>query len=61
MPYLLAIVFGALRKILLKTLTEKLFIWMFFWAAGMIVEHTKTKLDDEFLKKVKEIYDEQSG
>ena len=59
MPVILVVVLGALKRVLLKVLTEKLFIWMFFWAAGMLVAHTKTKHDDEFLAKVKEIYEEQ--
>ena len=46
-----------LKNIVLKVLSEKFFEWLFFWAAKMLVESTKTTKDDEFYKKVKEIYE----
>ena len=47
-----------LKTILLKVAGEKLITWMLFWSAQLLVESTKTKHDDVFLAKVKEIYDE---
>ena len=54
-------VMSAIKSILLKVLSEKFFVWLFFWAAGMLVDSTKTTKDDEFLKKVKELYDDKSN
>jgi hypothetical protein len=53
-------VVSALKSILLKVLSEKFFVWLFFWASKALVENTKTPHDDEFLKKIKELHDEQS-
>lgn len=56
-----AILTGALsvlKKIVVKTLSEKFFEWLFFWAADALVKKTTTKLDDEFIKKAKEIYEQ---
>lgn len=49
---------NVLKNILLKTLSEKFFEWVFFWGAEMLVKSTKTTKDDEFLAKVKEIYEQ---
>lgn len=48
----------ALKGILLKVLSEKFFVWLLFWSADMIVQHTNTTKDDEFLKQIKKVYDE---
>ena len=56
-----AILTGALnvlKKIVVKTLSEKFFEWLFFWAADALVKKTTTKLDDEFIKKAREIYEQ---
>lgn len=56
-----AILTGALnvlKKILVKTLSEKFFEWLFFWTADALVKKTTTKLDDEFVKKAREIYEQ---
>jgi len=49
---------NVLKGILLKLMGEKFLTWLFFWAAGMLVESTETTKDDEFLVKVKEIYEQ---
>lgn len=45
-----------LKKLLLSLATEKFLTWLFFWAAGLLVESTKTTKDDEFLAQVKKAY-----
>lgn len=52
---------GALKSIFLKVVSQKFFEWLFFWAAKRLVEHTKTKVDDEFLKQIEAIYNESNG
>ena len=52
---------NVIKNIVLKVLSEKFFEWLFFWAARMLVESTKTNKDDEFLEKVKEIYEQGNG
>jgi len=49
---------SVLKNILLKTLSEKFLEWLFFWAAQMLVDSTKTTKDDEFLKQVKKVYEQ---
>jgi hypothetical protein len=49
---------NVLKNILLKMASEVFFEWLFFWAARMLVESTKTTKDDEFFAKVKEIYEQ---
>lgn len=56
-----AILLGALdafKNIIFKVLSEKFFEWLFFWAAEALTAQTKNKLDDEFIKKAKEIYEQ---
>tara|TARA_R110002096_G_C14264075_1_gene694956 strand:+ start:287 stop:463 length:177 start_codon:yes stop_codon:yes gene_type:complete len=52
------IVVNALKNILLKTCSEAFFKWLFFWAAQMLVDSTKTTKDDEFLAQVKKTYEQ---
>ena len=52
---------GALKSIFLKVVSQKFFEWLFFWAVKRLVEHTKTKVDDEFLKQIEAIYNESNG
>ena len=47
-----------MKNILLRTLSEKFFEWLFFWAAKMLVDSTKTTKDDEFLAQVKKVYEQ---
>ena len=47
-----------MKNILLRTLSEKFFEWLFFWAAKMIVDSTKTTKDNEFLEQVKKVYEQ---
>lgn len=47
---------SVLKKILLSLLSEAFLEWLFFWAGQMLVDSTKTTKDDEFLRKVKEVY-----
>lgn len=49
---------GAFKNIIFKVLSEKFFEWLFFWAAEALTAQTKNKLDDEFIKKAKEIYEQ---
>ncbi len=50
--------FNVIKGILVTLLSEAFLKWVFFWAASMLVESTKTTKDDEFLAKVKEIYEQ---
>ena len=45
------------KKVLLGVMSEKFLEWLLFWAAKSLVESTKTKKDDEFFTKIKEVYD----
>ena len=47
-----------MKNIILRTLSEKFFEWLFFWAAKMLVDSTKTNKDDEFLEQVKKVYEQ---
>ncbi len=49
-------ILNVLKNILLRMASEAFFEWLFFWAAKMLVESTKTKKDDEFLIQVKKAY-----
>lgn len=49
-----ALLLKVLKGILLKLASEAFLEWLFFWAADLLVESTKTKRDDKFLAKVKE-------
>lgn len=53
----LAIV-SVIKNIFLKVVSEAFFEWLFFWAARMLVDSTKTTKDDEFYFKVKELYEQ---
>ena len=46
------------KRIIVKVLSEKFFEWLFFWAADALVKKTSTNLDDEFIKKAREIYEQ---
>ena len=61
MPALWLALTGALKTIFLKVVSQKFFEWLFFWAAKRLVEHTKTTVDDEFLKQIEVIYNESNG
>lgn len=52
---------SVLKNIALKMLSKAFLEWLLFWAAGMIVESTKTTKDNEFLKKLKEVYEQGDG
>lgn len=43
-------------KLLWSMVTEKMVEWMFFKVAQMVVSHTKTPHDDEWLAKIEESY-----
>ena len=49
---------GAVKNIVVKVVSEKFFTWLIFWAADMLVKSTKTKYDDVWLAKVKELHAE---
>jgi len=49
---------SVLKNILLKTLSEAFFEWLFFWTTKMLVDSTKTNKDNEFYNKVKETYEQ---
>lgn len=46
-------------KLLWSLISEKMVEWMFFKVAQMVVDHTKTPHDDEWLEKIKESYNEK--
>tara|TARA_R110000765_G_scaffold221532_1_gene325458 strand:- start:402 stop:572 length:171 start_codon:yes stop_codon:yes gene_type:complete len=48
-----------LKGIVLKMASQAFLEWVLFWAAGLVVESTKTTKDDEFLAKLKELYKEK--
>jgi hypothetical protein len=52
---------AALKKIVLRVASEKFFEWVFFWAVEMLAESTKTKKDDTFVAKAKELYFEEKS
>jgi hypothetical protein len=49
---------SVVKNIFLKVVSEAFFEWLFFWAARMLVDSTKTTKDDEFYFKVKELYEQ---
>jgi hypothetical protein len=51
-------VLNVLKNLLLRVFSEKFFEWLFFWAAQMLVDSTKTTKDDEFLAQVKKVYEQ---
>lgn len=51
---------GALKGIVVSVFTEKFFVWLFFFAGEMIVKKTPTKIDDQFLEKAKELYEQSN-
>ncbi len=55
---IMAAAIKVLKDILLAMFSEAFLKWVFFWAADMLVESTKTKKDDEFLAKIKEVYEQ---
>lgn len=52
------VLLNVLKGILIKLATEKFLTWLFVWIAETIAESTKTKKDDEFVAKAKEIIQE---
>lgn len=58
MPAIWLGVVGAIKNILLKVLSQNFFEWLFFWAAESLAASTKNKLDDEFIRKAKELYEQ---
>jgi len=50
---------GVLKGIVVKMASKAFLEWILFWAAGLIVASTKTTKDDEFLAKLKELYEEK--
>ena len=46
---------SVLKGIIVKMASKAFLEWLLFWAADMIVESTKTKKDDQFLAKLKEL------
>ena len=43
-------------KLFMSFATESMIEWLFFHVAQKVVESTKTAQDDEFIKKLEEIY-----
>lgn len=46
-------------KLLASFATEKLLEWALFKVADAIVQNTENTYDDEFVEKLKEVWDEQ--
>ena len=51
-------VIGAIKSIMTRVLSEKFFVWLFFFAGEAIAKKTTNKLDDEFIAKAKELYEQ---
>lgn len=60
MNFVVMAFFNVLKGILVKMASEKFIRWLIFWGGEIAVESTKTKKDDEFLAKIKSLYDEDS-
>jgi len=58
MPAIWLGVVNAFKNIILKVLSQAFFEWLFFWAAEALVSKTENKLDDEFIRKAKELYEQ---
>ena len=58
MSVIFTTILKVMKNIVVKVLSEKFFEWLFFWAADALVKKTTTKLDDEFIKKAREIYEQ---
>lgn len=52
---------SALLSILSKLATEKFFIWLFLFAAQILVKKTSTPHDDAFLAKIKLILEKEDA
>lgn len=51
-----AVLLSVLKGIVIKLASEKFLTWLFFWAAEMLAESTKTDKDDKFVQKAREAY-----
>jgi len=47
-----------LTKLAASVATEKMLEWLFFRVAEELVKRTDTRHDDDFLKQVKELYEQ---
>ena len=58
-------ILAALRAVFIKLVAsmaaKPLLEWLLFWTADIIVKSTKTQHDDEFVRRLKESYDEQDS
>ena len=61
MPTILKTAGSALLSILSNLATEKFFVWLFFFAAQILVKKTSTPHDDTFLAKVKLLQEKENA
>jgi hypothetical protein len=55
----MTILLNVFKTVLVKLMGEKFILWLIMWGAGILVKKTTTKHDDELLRKIKELLDEQ--
>lgn len=58
MQVLLLALKSIFKKLFLKMATEKFLTWALLWVGRQIKDSTKTKKDDEWYDKIKEMVDE---
>lgn len=60
MPFIVGLIVKGLTafltRLLLSVVSEQMLAWMFFTIAGWLVKSTKTAKDDEWLEKLREVY-----
>lgn len=65
MPALLSVLGKAFTSFFIKMAmslaTEKFIKWLFFYVGEQIVKSTKTDKDDQFLNKIKELYEDSDS
>jgi hypothetical protein len=60
MPFIIRLIVKGLTAFLTRLLvslaSEQMIAWAFFRVAGAVVKSTKTQKDDEWLEKIREVY-----
>lgn len=60
MPFIIGLIVKGLTAFLTRLLvslaSEQMIAWAFFRVADAVVKSTKTQKDDEWLKKIREVY-----
>ena len=57
MNFVVMALFNVLKGMLVKMASQSFLQWLLFWVAEIIVKSTKTTKDDEFIAKLKSLYD----